>query len=194
MKIINKLLLIILTTVIFFSCDDDNDSTNNVCEENYLTDTFATITGIDDVTEAKPFETHLLRIRIQSDGEICSIGYQSPSNYTGSYDIQITNNTGVGFIYNNVFSFSQAQLEYHDINPTLQVNAGDYISIFRTISSGYTNINQAKGRILKNSNNTNIIFPFTEQQVTFEQSSFYGGGTAENNSAIPYIGLGFKVN
>lgn len=198
MKIIIKTFLILLT-ITMFSCnsDDDQNTTLNGCDESYvsteMTHTFSTANGYTNLTEAKPLEVHHYAMRILEDGVICSIGYQNPTNYTGTYTIKITNNNN-GFIYEDVLSFSQTELEYHTISQVLNVEAGDFISVWRTITPGYTDINQANGTIINKMDNSAFTFPITGVNVKFLSSSFEGGGSAEYDTAIPHIALGFNAD
>ena len=197
MKTITKsILLIIISATLFFSCDNDNDPTNNVCENNYvssaITDVFSTANGYDDLPEFMDLETHEYVIRINADGEICSVGYQNPSTYTGAYSIEILNN-GSGTTYQGNHTFSQAQLDYQNITP-IQVSLGDLITVKRTIIAGYTGLDQTVGRILRKSDYTDVPFPITIGNIEFVSSNFYGAGGPVPNFGMPYIGLGFKVN
>ncbi|MCF6168502.1 MAG: hypothetical protein L3J55_08100, partial [Lutibacter sp.] len=76
-------LLLLFITLFMFSCDNDNDPTNNVCENNYVTDAittaFSVANGYDDLAEWMDLETHEYEIQINENGEICTVGYQNPS-------------------------------------------------------------------------------------------------------------------
>lgn len=198
MKISLKTLSILLVFIISSCSSDDNLNTPvNSCNEGYVitevTDTFSNTNGYTGIINGKPLEVHHYAIRILADGNICSVGYQNPVGYSGNYTIKMTNNNN-GFIYEDDFSFSQSQLEFHNVSQTLSVQAGDYISVWRTIAPGYTNISQAEGKIIERTDNTPFLYPITGVNVTFEASSFEGGGTAEYDTAIPYIALGFEAN
>jgi len=198
MKTILKMktiLIIILTTVLFVSCDNDNDPTNNVCDDNYvntlITDAFSATNGYDDLPEFMDLKTHQYRIKINADGEICSVGYQNPSTWTGNYIIEIINET-TNVSYSGTHSFSQAQLDYQSITP-VAVSSGDIIKVMRTISNS-TSLNETVGRILRKSDFTNVPYPITQGNVEFLSSNFYGSGGPVPNFGQPYIPLGFKVN
>ncbi|AMC10785.1 hypothetical protein Lupro_05815 [Lutibacter profundi] len=189
------ILLIILTTVLFVSCDNDNDPTNNVCDDNYvntlITDAFSATNGYDDLPEFMDLKTHQYRIKINADGEICSVGYQNPSTWTGNYIIEIINET-TNASYSGTHSFSQAQLDYQSITP-VAVSSGDIIKVMRTIANS-TSLNETVGRILRKSDFTNVPYPITQGNVEFLSSDFYGSGGPVPNFGQPYIPLGFKVN
>lgn len=198
MKTKNFKILAILLTFSFLttsSCDDDNDPVNNVCNDSYvstpITNLFTAANGYDDLPEMMDLETHQYRIRINAHGEICSVGYQNPSTWTGSYLIVIKNET-TNQQTSGTISFSQAQLEYKYITP-LVVNSGDIINVQRTIF-GYTSISETVGRILRKSDFTDVPYPITEGNVEFLSSDFYGAGGPVPNYGQPYIPLGFKVN
>jgi len=200
MTLINKknLLFSFFILLLITSCDNDNDPTNNVCDENYITDAittaFSTANGYNDLAEWMDLETHEYEIQINADGEICSVGYQNPSTYTGGYTIEVINNTNSSATnYSGVHTFSQATLDYQPITPVI-VAAGDYITVKRTILPGYTNLNQTVGRVLRKANFTNPPYPITQGNVVFSGSVFYGAGGPVTNIAQPYIALGFKVN
>ncbi|EGV43782.2 hypothetical protein BZARG_1184 [Bizionia argentinensis JUB59] len=188
----------ILLSISFFtfsSCDDDNDPLNNVCNDSYIstpiTNLFTTANGYDDLPEMMDLETHEYRMKINANGEICSVGYQNPSTWTGSYLIVINNET-TNQQTSATLSFSQAQLEYKSISP-LAVNSGDIIKVQRTIF-GNTLLSETIGRILRKSDYTAVPYPITEGNVEFLSSDFYGAGGPVPNFGQPYIPLGFKVN
>ncbi len=181
-----------------FSCDNDNDPTNNVCENNYVTDVittaFSVANGYDDLAEWMDLETHEYEIQINENGEICTVGYQNPSTYTGGYTIEIINNTNSSSTsYSGTHTFLQTALDYQTITPVTVVS-GDYITVKRTILPGYTNLNQTVGRVLRKSNFSNVPYPITQGNVVFQGSVFYGAGGPVANNSQPYIALGFKVN
>ncbi|MCF6182121.1 hypothetical protein [Lutibacter sp.] len=191
-------LLLIFIVLFMFSCDNDNDPTNNVCENNYVTDAittaFSVANGYDDLAEWMDLETHEYEIQINENGEICTVGYQNPSTYTGGYTIEIINNTNSSSTsYSGTHTFSQTALDYQSITPVTVVS-GDYITVKRTILPGYTNLNQTVGRVLRKSDFSNVPYPITQGNVVFQGSVFYGAGGPVSNNSQPYIALGFKVN
>ncbi|WP_457611645.1 hypothetical protein, partial [Lutibacter sp.] len=190
-------LLLIFIALFMFSCDNDNDPTNNVCENNYVTDAittaFSVANGYDDLAEWMDLETHEYEIQINENGEICTVGYQNPSTYTGGYTIEIINNTNSSSTsYSGTHTFSQTALDYQTITPVTVVS-GDYITVKRTILPGYTNLNQTVGRVLRKSDFSNVPYPITQGNVVFQGSVFYGAGGPVANNSQPYIALGFKV-
>jgi hypothetical protein len=198
MKKKNAIYLGVLFTIGLFtiiSCDNDNDPTNNVCDDTYvstaITNAFSIANGYDDLSEFMDLKTHKYRIKINADGEICSVGYQNPSTWTGDYIIEIINETS-NASYSGTHSFSQAQLDYQSITP-VAVSSGDIIIVMRTISNS-TSLNETVGRILRKSDFTNVPYPITQGNVEFLSSDFYGSGGPVPNFGQPYIPLGFKVN
>lgn len=194
MKTIKTLLFFIAITSIM-SCDNDNDPTNNVCDTTYvsnlITNAFSIANGYDDVA-TMDLETHEYKIQINANGEICSVGYQNASTYTGGYTMEVTNNT-TNVTYTGVHIFSQTNLDYQSITPVL-VSSGDIITIKRTILPGYTALNQTIGRVLRKSNFTTVPYPITQGNAVFLSSNFYGAGGPVPDFGQPYIALGFKVN
>ncbi|MBP0904695.1 hypothetical protein ACFSKN_10575 [Mariniflexile gromovii] len=190
-----KSLLFSFFVVLISSCDNDNDPANNVCDTAYvssaITTAYSTANGCDDI-ETMDLETHEYSIKINAAGEICSIGYQNPSTYTGGYTMEVTNTT-TGTSYSGVHTFSQAGLDYQTIGTPVQVNSGDIITVKRTILPGYTMLNQTIGRVLRKSNYTDVPYPITQGNVEFLSSNFYGTGGPVPNFAQPYIALGFQV-
>ncbi|RAJ13025.1 hypothetical protein [Olleya aquimaris] len=190
-----KFTLLTLLSLLYFNCDNDDDNTNNVCDSNYvnaaITTAFSTANGYDDLAEWMDLETHEYELQINASGEICTIGYQNPSTYTGGYDMEVINNTSGGS-YLGTHTFSQSGLDYQLITPVV-VNAGDYITVKRTILPGYTALNQTVGRILRKSDFTDVPYPVTQGNVVFSGSVFYGAGGPVANIGQPYIALGFKV-
>lgn len=193
--LIEKLPLVAISLLLFTSCDNDNDPYNNVCEDNYvndaITNAFSVANGYDDLPEFMDLETHQYRIKINADGEICTVGYQNPSTWTGDYIIEIINET-TSMSYSGTHSFSQTQLDYQNINP-VAVSSGDIIRVLRTIINN-TNMNETAGRVLRKSNFSNVPYPIIQGNVEFLSSDFYGSGGPVPNFAQPYIALGFKVN
>ncbi len=190
-----KTILICLAITIITSCDNDTDPNNNVCDTTYvsslITNAFSTANGYDDL-ETMDLETHEYTIQINASGEICSIGYQNASTYTGGYTMEVINTT-TNTSYSGVHTFSQTALNYQSITPVL-VNAGDIINVKRTILPGYTMLNQTVGRLLRKSDSSPVPYPITQGTVVFLSSNFYGTGQAPTDFAQPYIAIGFKVN
>lgn len=198
MKTFNKTFLIILLIAVFFSCDNDNDPTNNVCEEDFGTaimlTTFSAANGYDEL-EFMDLRIHEYSVEIFADGEICTVGYQNGSNYTGSYKIEIINAT-TGNSYVGTHTFSQVQLEYQTITP-LVVNNGDHITVRREVLVGdYTNLNELIGKVFRRADFSNVAYPVTTigGLATFIVADFYGAGGPVPNIAQPKIPLGFKLN
>lgn len=187
--------LLTFSLFVISSCDNDNDPTNNVCDDSYvntaITNAFSLANGYDDLPEFMDLKTHQYRIKINADGEICSVGYQNPSTWTGNYIIEIINETS-NASYSGTHSFSQAQLDYQSVTP-VAVSSGDIIKVMRTISNN-TSLNETVGRILRKSNFTNVPYPIIQGNVEFLSSDFYGSGGPVPNFGQPYIPLGFKVN
>jgi len=194
MKTIKTLIFCFAATLIS-SCDNDNNPTNNVCDTTYvstlITNAFTAANGYNDLT-TMDLETHEYTIQINANGEICSVGYQNPSTYTGGYTMEVINTT-TNTSYSGVHTFSQTTLDYQSITPVL-VNSGDIITVKRTILPGYTALNQTVGRLLRKSNNTTVPYPVTQGNAVFLSSNFYGAGGPAPDFAQPYIALGFKVN
>lgn len=187
--------LLTMSLFVVSSCDNDNDPTNNVCEDTYvstaITNTFSSANGYNDLAEYMDLKTHEYRIQINADGEICSVGYQNPSTWTGDYIIEIINET-INASYSGTHSFSQTQLDYQSITP-VAVSSGDVIKVMRTIVNN-TTLDQTVGRILRKSDYSNVPYPITQGNVVFLSSNFYGSGGPIPNFGQPYIALGFKVN
>lgn len=179
----------------FTSCSQNNHEPINVCENNYgstaLTTVFSVANGYDNLPEYMDLKTHQYRIKINADGEICSVGYQNPIAWSGDYTIEIINETS-SVSYSGTHSFSQTQLEYQSIT-AVPVSSGDIIKVMRTISNN-TTLNETTGRILRKSDFTNVSYPITHGNMEFLSSDFYGSGGPLPNFAQPYIPLGFKAN
>jgi len=192
-----KTLLFSLFVILTTSCDNDNDPTNNVCDTNYvstpITNAFSVINGYDDLPEFMDLETHEYEIKINASGEICSVGYQNPSTYTGGYTMEIINLTSTAS-YSGVHIFSQANLDYQTISTPVVVTSGDIIKIKRTILPGWTMLNETIGRVLRKSDFSNVPYPIVQGNVEFLNSNFYGAGGPIPNFAQPYIAIGFKIN
>jgi len=195
MQTIKKIILV-FTCIILINCDNDNDPTNNVCENTYVSDLITTaysiINGYDDLPEWMDLETHEYDIKINADGEICTIGYQNPSTYTGGYTMEVINVT-TSNSYSGVHTFSQSALDYQSIT-AIVVSSGDIIKVKRTILPGWTNLSETIGHVLRKTGGGNIPYPITEGNVEFLSSNFYGAGGPIPNFLQPYIALGFKVN
>ncbi|SEL22705.1 hypothetical protein SAMN04487910_2084 [Aquimarina amphilecti] len=191
-----KLFTLFSFLLLTISCDTDNDPTNNICEDyyvnNFITTAFSNANNYDDLPEFMDLETHEYVIKINADGEICSVGYQNPSTYNGDYTIEVINTTSLNS-YSGTHTFSQGQLDYQSITPVI-VSSGDIITVKRTIMQGYPNLDATLGRVLRPSNFSTVPFPITQGTVEFLSSNFYGAGGPVNNIAMPYIGLGFKAD
>jgi hypothetical protein len=136
-------------------------------------------------------KTHQYQIKINANGEICSVGYQNPSTWTGDYIIEIINGT-LSVSCSGTHSFSQAQLDYQSITP-VAVSSGDITKVMRTISNN-NSLNETVGRVLRKYDFTNIPYPITQGNIVFLSSNFYGSGGPLPNFAQPYIPIGFEVN
>jgi len=190
-----KFYSVLLVFVTLFSCDDDNDPTNNVCEERFVYDimnSYFTTTNGYSLIESMDFETHEYTIKILSDGEICAIGYQNPSTYSGSYTMEVENLTNPATNYSGVHTFSQATLNFNSIAPVV-VSNGDLIKVKRTVLPGWTNFSELLGPVFERTNRGAIQFPFTQSNVEFVSSDFYGAASPQSNTAQPLIALGFKI-
>ena len=207
LKITLRVLLILSISMNFIGCDNDTNPLNNVCEENYVTNAittaFTTGTYYDDIPDLMDVEIQEYEIKINANGEICSIGYEAPSAYpSGEYEMRISKN---GFlVYDGVHMFSQNFL-YQPLNfgAVIGVSSGDIIKVSRK-TVALNSISETVGRVLVRSDRLEFLFPITVGNVTFLSSRLYGesGSWAAvfgNNvysiedKAIPYIGLGFKV-
>ncbi|PHR68729.1 MAG: hypothetical protein COA67_12545 [Lutibacter sp.] len=195
---IYKLSILLMLTITFTSCDNDNDPTNNVCENTYVTDAivnaFSTANGYD-VISTMDLETHEYVIQINADGEICTIGYQNATGYSGSYTMEVRNHNNPSVDYSGVHTFQQANLDYQPITP-VPVTSGDIILVSRTISPGYANFNDVLGKVIRKTGGGNVPYGagITQGNVKFISSDFYGAGGPVPDIAQPVIGLGFKVN
>ncbi len=184
-----------LLAIFIISCDNDNDPNNNVCDTNYLSVASSTVfTNANGYTlyETMDLETHEYTMTINASGKICSIGYQNPTTYTGTYVMEVENTT-TSTSTSDTFSFSQANIQYQSFTNPLIVNAGDIIVVRRTISSGYTQLNETIGSIYTNTNPN--PFPIAvNANATITSSNFYGAGGPVPNFGVPLIGVGFKIN
>ncbi|HLV38845.1 hypothetical protein [Xanthomarina sp.] len=188
-------LLSMLSLFVLSSCDNDDDATNNVCDDSYvdtaITDAFSTANGYDDHAEFMDLNTHEYRMVINADGEICSVGYQNPSTWTGDYLMEVINETSQAS-YSGTHSFSQSQLDYQSITP-VSVSSGDIIKVSRTIVNS-TSVSETVGRTLQKSDYSDVPYPITVGNIEFLSSNFYGNGGPVLNIGQPYIPIGFKVN
>lgn len=195
MKTFSKTFLIALIGLAINSCGSNDNDPTNTCEtlNSPIVQAMATFisntTDYIDEAEWMDLETHEYTIQINTNGEICSIGYQNPSTYTGSYTMEIT---APGGTYTGVHTFSQATTQYIPI-PIIPVTSGDIIVVKRTIQPGYPALNATVGRAIRRTNSAPIPFPLTVANVTFVSSNFYGAGGPVPNIAIPYIALGFTA-
>ena len=193
MKTISKTLLIATLSIAIISCGSPDNDTTNPCEtlDSPVTQAFATFiannTDYIDEPEWMDLETHEYSIQINSNGDICSIGYQNPAAYTGSYTMEIIAPNGT---YTGVHTFSQTATEYIVI-PAIPVTSGDVVIVRRTIQPGYSSLNETVGRAIRRTSSAPIPFPLTVANVTFLGSTFYGAGGPVNDIAIPYIAFGF---
>lgn len=191
-----KLMLFSLTVVLFVSCDNDSDPSNNVCDSTYVTNAitaaFSAANNYDDV-ETMDLDTHEYSMRINANGEICSIGYQNPAVFAGSYTMEVINETQ-NLSYTGTHSFSQANLDYQTITTPVPVNSGDIIRVRRTIIQATVNVSETIGRILRKSDFSPVPFPVVQGNVEFLNSNFVGNGGPVADFGMPYIPVGFKVN
>lgn len=190
-----KSFLLCLIVASFTSCDNDNDPTNNVCDDSYLSvansTVFTTANGYT-LNQTMDLETHEYTMVINAAGEICSIGYQNPTTYTGTYEMEVENIT-TNVTTTQTFSFSQTAIQYQSFTVPLIVNVGDTVVVRRTISNGYTLLNETIGNIYVNPNPSS--FPVAiNLNATITSSNFYGAGGPVPNIGVPVIGVGFKLN
>jgi len=179
---------------LFFACSNDGSSSG--CDEQFVGAAINAgfSNGYDDLPEFMDLETHEYEVRINANGQICSVGYQNPSTYSGGYTIEIINNTTQSIPpYSGTHTFSQTSLQYQTITP-VTVTVGDFITVRRTILPGYTNSNQTLGRVFRRTDLSDVPYPVTVGLVQMQGSVFYGAGGPVTNIGQPYIGLGFDVN
>ena len=190
-----KTLLLCLVVAAFVSCDNDNDPTNNVCDESYLSiadSNFFTAANGYTLEETMDLLTHEYTMVVNASGEVCSIGYQNPSTYTGTYEMEVENIT-TNATTSDTFSFSQAGVQYHSFTVPLAVNAGDTLVVRRKYTNTYTYTNEVIGYIYTNTNP--IPFPLAiNANATIISSNFYGTGGPSQNFGVPAIGVRFKLN
>ena len=189
-----KSFLLCLIVASFTSCDNDNNPTNNVCDDSYLSvansTVFTTANGYT-LNQTMDLETHEYTMTINAAGEICSIGYQNPTTYTGTYEMEVENIT-TNVTTTQIFSFSQAAIQYQSFTIPLIVNVGDTVVVRRTISNSYTLLNETIGNIYTNPNPSS--FPVAiNPNATITSSNFYGAGGPVPNIGVPIIGVGFKL-
>lgn len=195
-KVVKSLSFLILA---FFltSCDNSSDE----CDESYLSvvenNVFTESNGYA-LRETLDALTHEYDITIFLTGEICSVGYQNPSNYKGGYTIEIINQN-TQQTYRGVHTFSQKSYTYQSID-AITVNAGDHIKVKRVILPGYNSIVQAIGQVYTKKNaylgkGDTIQYPITiNPHIEINSANFYDNTPREltSNWAVPKIGLGFK--
>lgn len=129
---------------------------------------------------------------IKATGEICSIGYQNPTTYSGTYEMKVFNTRSMQTI-SQTFSFSQSAMQYQSFSTPLFVNTGVTVVVSRTITSGYPNLSSTIGRMYQKT--TPITFPVVVNPfATITGTNFVGAGGPVTDFGIPIIGLGFKVN
>jgi len=200
MKSIINILSIIMLLITLVACDNDNDPTNNVCEENYvtnaITDAFVNNAGYTDNPSFEA-EVQEYKIQINADGEICSVGYSNPGTTSVQYKIIIYKEGGTGYDYEGLHTFSQSSqnLDYQSITP-ISVSSGDIIIVRRQVQIPNPNdMSVTAGRVLFKSANSTIPYPITVGNVTFLGSLLMGENVnpALVDKGIPYIGLGFQV-
>lgn len=192
-----KSFLLCLIVASFTSCDNDNDPTNNVCDETYLSlagsNVFTAANGYV-LDETMDLLTHEYTMVVNASGEVCSIGYQNPSTYTGSYQMEVENIT-TNVTTSDTFSFSQAAVQYQSFTVPLAVNAGDTLVVRRIFTNTYTYTNEVIGNIYKPSSFNPVVFPIViNSNATIIAASFYGTGGPNNDFGVPLIGVGFKLN
>jgi len=113
---------LLMAALLFTSCDNDNDPTNNVCEDfyaqNFIVSAFSTANGYDDLPEYMDAGIQEYDIKINADGEICSIGYPNPSTYVGgTYIMEVINQrSGASYSGNHIFTVGP-NLDYQPITP-----------------------------------------------------------------------------
>lgn len=191
MKIKKFLFLFALMTMVL-SCDNDDDATNNVCDDFYVDAIInTTFTPANDyqLIETMDLQTHEYKMKINENGEICTIGYKNPNVYAGDYTMEVINET-TNNSYSAVHSFSQTQIDYQPIAP-VTVNAGDVILVRRTINNN-ASLNETVGQIFHKTDYSNP-FPEVQGNIEFLESDFYGMGGPVPNYGMPYIPVGFKV-
>ena len=187
-----KQTLILFLSLIILSCDNDDDATNNVCDNTFVEQSI--ITAFTSAFGYSNFnmdlETHEYRVKINANGEICTVGYQNPSVFSGAYDIEIINQT-TSASYTGSHSFSQSAMDYQSIT-AVPISSGDIILVKRSLPTGSTLFDQG-GAAFAHTSGT-IPFPVTVGNVEFLSSNAYGAGGPLIDFVMPDIRLGFKVN
>jgi hypothetical protein len=154
---------------------------------------FTTANGYQ-LEETMDLKTHEYTMIINASGQICSVGYQNPSTYAGTYEMEIENIT-TNVTTTETLSFSQTAIQYQSLTVPLVVNIGDTIVVRRIFTNTYTYTNEFIGNIYTKTNNNPVVFPIAiNPNATIIGASFYGTGGPNNDFGVPLIGVGFKLN
>lgn len=153
------------------------DATNTVFKQAYDSQAGTEETTMDTWTHEYTFS-------VDTDGTICSIGYQGETD-TLEYLIEIEAPDGTA-LYSETHTFTSADIQYIAIENPLTVVAGTQYKVRRSIPN-YDN-GWGTGKI------KNVQMPLTNGGITIHQTRFYGGGGDPEfeYNMLPFIDFVFK--
>jgi len=169
--------------------------TGETCEANSIpfTSVYDSIADIEGVQETTIWSavTHEYTFSLDTDGVICSIGYQADMN-GGAYVLEILEEDGT-VLYSGIHTFLPNELKYVSITP-VTVNANQKYIIKRRNPDG---VGGGLCKALLRVEGTETILPITNNGLTIHSTRYYGGGTGSEEqlyNLIPFISFGFSSN
>lgn len=153
---------------------------------------YDSIKALPEVAESTIWsaETHEYTFSTNTDGTICSIGYQGDEGFTGvEYLIEIVAADG-SVIYSGIHTFSSDATEYVSI-PPVNIAANQLYCIRRTLPGG--------GGLCRVVMSTGVepILPASNGYLTIHSSRYFGGGTGSDEPVyhvLAHIGIAFNPN
>ena len=143
-----------------------------------MTDIFSSLAGNGFYTDEVSYDTeiHEYKFILDTDGEICSIGFQAQAS-SGPFEIEILNDSSQ-VVFSDSYSFSSSTTDYIAINPLPIVANREYT--IRRINANYTMSDEIIGRILTVPSNDSLVLPISAGIMTMQSHLSILGSTSIN--------------
>jgi len=187
-----KNIILILGILFYSSCTSDNDPCPSASHP--LEDLLTSLAGSNEYLNIEGFqcETHEYTFEMNTDGILCSVGYQG-NEYNQDFIIQLVDADN-NVLIDESLSFSESDVSYRPV-PEVALAANSSYTI-RRICKNYDDNKPLEGRLLKANNVplgiSQLPLPMSFYDFKITGVNFYGNNS-EYPNAIPKIYFGFNA-
>lgn len=164
-----------------------------IADSTPFTSVFESALNVEGVQETTIWSavTHEYTFSLDTDGVICTIGYQADMN-GGEYILEILEEDGT-VLYSGMHDFEADELNYVSITPvTVTANQKYIIKRSRPDAIG-GGLCKAAMKV----EGLEPLLPLTSDGLTIYSTRYYGGGTGSEEQVyhlVPFISFGFSAN